>query len=141
MRTAKATAAKAKPEPRAQGQKRAASEAVDADAQDGRKPYTDGQLKSQCLNYFNRVSSGKVAKATEEQVQEATEAVQTMNKLPHEEKLEFAKAFFNAKQTKDFGFLKDYVEKVTAKKAETEQVVENYFTRTWQQCVNPSLLS
>ena len=137
----KATAAKAKPAPKAQGQKRAASEAVEADAQDGKKPYTDGQLKSQCKTYFKNVSEGKVAKATEEQVQEATQAVQTMNQLPDKEKLDFAKAFFSAKQTKDFGFLKDYVEKVTARKQEHEQVKENYFTRTWQQCVNPSLLS
>ena len=138
---AKATAAKAKPESKAQGQKRAASEDVAADAQDGKKPYTDGQIKSQCLNYFNRVKEGKVAKATEEQIQEATQAVQTMNKLPDKEKLDFAKAFFSAKQTKDFGFLKDYNEKVTAKKVEHEQVNENYYTRTWQQCVNSGLLT
>ena len=126
----KATAAKAKPEPRDQGQKRAASEAVDADTQKGGKQYTDGQLKSQCKNYFKSVSEGKVAKATEEQVKEATQAVQTMNQLPDEEKVNFAKAFFSAKQTKDFGFLKDYVEKVTAKKVEKEVVLENYFART-----------
>ena len=143
---ARATAAKAKLESKAQGQKRAASEAADTDFQVAsytrKKPsYTDGQIKSQCLNYFTRVSNGNVAKATEDQVREATQAVQTMNTLPDKEKMDFAKAFFNAKQTKDFGFLKDYQEKVTAKKIEKEQVNENYYTRTWQQSVDPSLLT
>ena len=137
----KATAAKAVPktptksrggtEPTvAQSAKRQAE--ADLATPDAKKPYTDGQLKSQCLNYFTRVQNGQVAKATDEQKAEARDAVATMQKLGDKDKVDFAKAFFSAKQTKDFGFLKDYNQKIGAKRLDGEKVLENYFTRTYQ---------
>ena len=70
------------------------------------------------------MQNGQVAKATDEQKAEAREAVVTMQKLGDKDKVDFAEAFFSAKATKEFGFLKDYSQKISAEKLDGEKIVE-----------------
>ncbi len=124
-----AKAALAKAQAEGPTKKRAGPEEVEG--QLAQKPrYSDGQLRSQCTEFFSRVATGKVAKATTVQVAEAHEALETMASLDERDKTEFAKAFYSNKGTKDFGFVKDYTQKVTAVKKVSQDLEENYFTRT-----------
>ena len=91
--------------------------------------YSDGQLKSQCKNFFTRMAAGEVKKASDEQVQEAKAGLNTFNELEEQDKAQFAKAFYSNKGTKTFGFIKDYSEKIKASKTVTQNMEENYMTR------------
>ena len=90
---------------------------------------TPAQMKSRCVCYFNRVADGKVQKATPEEIAQAKEALSTMAGLPRSDQDSFAKSFFCSRHTKNFGFVKDYTEKVQASKQVTQAINENYLTR------------
>ena len=92
--------------------------------------YNPGQLNSQCRNYFQRIATGKAKRADEAEVTQAKEAVDTFDNLGDDDKKSFAKAFFSNKGNKTFGFIKEYTEKVSAKKTVSEGFKENYYTRT-----------
>ena len=124
---AKPSAATSKAEP--SGSKRAATTERPA-ANTKKTKYKDGELKSQCYQYFRRLASGQAKKANEEEVQQASQAMATYDQLQESDKVQFAKAFYSSKGTKSFGFIKDYSEKVMASKTVVESFEENYFTRT-----------
>ncbi len=110
----------------------AATEGEQPEAQPQRKlaRYTGPELRSQCTHYFSRIVEGKVEKATSEEIEQAKLALATMKKLDETGKLDFAKAFYSNKCSKNFGFVKDYSERVIASKTVTEKIEENYMTRT-----------
>ena len=87
------------------------------------------QVKSRCVVYFHRVADGKVKKATPQDIAQAKEALQTMAGLPKCDQDSFAKSFFSSKSNKNFGFIKDYTEKVQASKQVKQSINENHFTR------------
>ena len=93
------------------------------------KQLTPGQLKSQCVCYFNRVANGQVKKATAEEVGQAKEALDTYGGLPKCDQVAFAKSFFSAKNGKNFGFIKDYTERVQACKQVQQSINEKHLTR------------
>ena len=93
------------------------------------KQLTPGAMKSQCVGYFNRVANGQAKRATAEEIAQAKEALQTMAGLPKCDQDSFAKCFFDNKRSKNFGFIKDYTEKVQAAKQVTQAINENYLTR------------
>ena len=98
--------------------------------QDGTpKTYTDAELKSQTLQYFKTVATKKKATAAEKE--EAATAVSTFEQLGFQEKAEFARSFHSNKNSKNFGFVKEYSERLTATKSTTEACQENYFTRIY----------
>lgn len=124
----KPAAAKTQPKKEAaSGGKRAAAVAPAGD-----KGYQDGALKSQCLGYFKKVANGLACKATAEEVSLAKEAVETYTELTDEDKTLFAKTFYDNKATKSFGFVRDFQQKRTAHKMVSENIHENYMTRTFQ---------
>ena len=90
--------------------------------------YSDAEMRSQCTAYFKTVASG-ARKASQAQIDEAKKATEVYRELGPEDKTLFAKAFFTNKGTKTFGFIRDYTEKITAKKSVREHIAENYFTR------------
>ena len=90
---------------------------------------TPAQQKSRCVCYFNRVATGQVKKATPEDIAQAKEALQTLAGLPKCDQDSFAKSFFSSKSNKNFGFIKDYTEKVQASKQVKQAINENHFTR------------
>ena len=92
--------------------------------------YKAGELKSQVTAYFRRVAKGGATKATETEKEEAQTALNTYSLLDEEDKIGFAKAFYNSKSSKSFGFIRDYTEKVSAVKKVNEKLNENYMTRT-----------
>ena len=96
---------------------------------DAQKAYGDSQIKSQAQNYFKRLADGKVKKATEEEVKEAETALATFQKLPEADKVAFGQAFFKGKEHKDFGFLKELTDKMTATKVVNRATKENMMTR------------
>ena len=93
------------------------------------KELSPGELKSQCVSYFKRVATGLAKKATPEQVAEATEALETYGGLPKCDQLAFANSFFSNKNGKNFGFIKDYTEKVQATKQVEQSMNEKHCTR------------
>ena len=88
-----------------------------------------GELKSRCVNYFTRVATGLAKKATPEQVAEAKEALETYGGLPKCDQLAFANSFFSNKNGKNFGFIKDYTERVQACKQVQQSINEKHLTR------------
>ena len=98
--------------------------------QDGNpKEYSDAELKSQAMQYFRSVATKKKATAAEKE--EAGVALATFPLLGNSEKTEFARSFFNNKNTKNFGFVKEYTERLTATKSTSQTCQENYYTRIY----------
>ena len=98
--------------------------------QDGNpKGYTDAELKSQTLQYFRNVAKQK--KASQAEKDEAEVALHTFAHIGVQEKVEFARSFFNNKGNKNFGFVKEYTERLTNTKSTTETCQENYYTRIY----------
>ena len=101
----------------------------DTNKRPAEKELSPGEVKSQCVSYFKRVATGQVKKATAEDVAQAKEALDTYGGLPKCDQVAFAKSFFSAKNGKNFGFIKDYTEKVQASKQVKQSINENHFTR------------
>ena len=128
-----ATAAKAGAKPASS--KRKAADAEPAEETENLKiaKASDSVCKSQRRHYFNRLASGQAKRANGSEVEQAQEAVRTYDALEELDKVKFAKAFYNNKGAKTFGFIKDYSEKISAHKKLTQAMEENYFTRTtWE---------
>ena len=68
--------------------------------------------------------------ATPEQKAEASQALKTLNALDDGDKAEFAKKFTDTKKTKQFGWMREYREKITFEKDVIEGCKENYMTRS-----------
>ena len=77
-----------------------------------------------------RLAGGKVAKATEQQVQDAKQGLEVYKTLSKDDRLEFAKKVEQSKTNKDFSWTRTFVETLRAQKRVSEGVVENYYTRT-----------
>ena len=93
------------------------------------KVYNEAELKSQALQYFKSVAKQK--KATPAEKETAATAVSTFEQISFNEKAEFAKSFYNNKNTKNFGFVKEFAERLTVTKTTSQACQENYFTRIY----------
>ncbi len=108
-----------------------AAKRVDEDEQEGREQeYSSAELRSQCNNYFRSVASGQYKASTQEEIAQAKVAEKTFAALDTADRTAFAKTFYSNKGSKNFGFVRDYQEKVSFAKSVTEQIGENYYTRT-----------
>ncbi len=96
----------------------------------GECAYSGAELRSQCANYFRKVASRQYKGSTADEIEEAKVAEQTFAALEMDDKTAFARTFYGNKGTKNFGFVRDYQEKVSATKEVTEEIGENYYTRT-----------
>ena len=121
--SSKASASGSKPQPKSQPSP--APEQGPA-----KKAKTSGQNINDCQTFFNRVASGKMVTATPAQKAEASQALKTLTALDDGDKAEFAKKFIDTKKTKQFGWMREYREKVTFEKDVTEGFRENYMTRS-----------
>ena len=88
-----------------------------------------GAMKSQCVGYFRRIATGKAVNATPQQIAEAKEALDVYGGLPKCDQVAFATSFFSNKNGKNFGFIKEYSEKVQSAKKVKQAMNENHFTR------------
>ena len=91
--------------------------------------YGSAEKKSQATNYWKRVASGKVKKATPEDVADANTALKLLKDLPDEEKLDFVNAFMVGKQDGNFAFVKDFEESFNASKEVKKTIQSNRMTR------------
>ena len=88
-----------------------------------------GAMKSQCVGYFTRIAAGKAKKATPEEIAQAKDALDVYGGLPKVDQVAFATSFFSNKNGKNFGFIKEYSEKVQSSKKVKQAMNENHFTR------------
>jgi len=122
--SSKASAPGSKPQPKAQPPSPAPQQGP------AKKAKTDKQSINECQTYFNRVSSGQMVLATDNQKAEATVALKTLTALDDGDKAEFAKKFIDTKKTKQFGWIREYREKITFEKDVVEGFKQNYMTRS-----------
>ena len=78
---------------------------------------------------FQRIATGKAVKATAEEIAQAKEALDVYGGLPKCDQVAFATSFFSNKNGKNFGFIKEYSEKVQSSKKVKQAMNENHFTR------------
>ena len=102
------------PDAPASSLKRTAAEAVD---------------ENRMMTYFKRIKSGAAKRASEGEVQQATQALDVFKDLQPTQRGAFVKLFLDSKASKDFGFVKEYAEKVIASQEHKETITENYLTR------------
>ena len=102
------------PDAPASSLKRTAAEAVD---------------ENRMMTHFKRIKSGAAKRASEGEVQQATQALDVFKDLQPTQRGAFVKLFLDSKASKDFGFVKEYAEKVIASQEHKETITENYLTR------------
>ena len=83
------------PDAPASSLKRTAAEAVD---------------ENRMMTYFKRIKSGAAKRASEGEVQQATQALDVFKDLQPTQRGAFVKLFLDSKASKDFGFVKEYAE-------------------------------
>jgi hypothetical protein len=102
------------PDAPASSLKRTAAEAVD---------------ENRMMTYFKRIKSGAAKKASEGEVQQATQALDVFKDLQPTQRGAFVKLFLDSKASKDFGFVKEYAEELVTSQEHKETITENYLTR------------
>jgi hypothetical protein len=102
------------PDAPASSLKRTAAEAVD---------------ENRMMTYFKRIKSGAAKKASEGEVQQATQALDVFKDLQPTQRGAFVKLFLDSKASKDFGFVKEYAEELITSQEHKETITENYLTR------------
>ena len=102
------------PDAPASSLKRTAAEAVD---------------ENRMMTYFKRIKSGAAKKASEGEVQQATQALDVFKDLQPSQRGAFVKLFLDSKASKDFGFVKEYAEELITSQEHKETITENYLTR------------
>jgi len=102
------------PDAPASSLKRTAAEAVD---------------ENRMMTYFKRIKSGAAKRASEGEVQQATQALDVFKDLQPTQRGAFVKLFLDSKASKDFGFVKEYAEELITSQEHKETITENYLTR------------
>ena len=87
------------------------------------------RAQNDMLTFFGRVQTGQFKKSSDAQKQEAKEALSVYTELGTAEREQFVQSFQNNKHTKTFGFIKEFREKLTARKLTEESLTEKYMTR------------
>ena len=102
---------------------------------DGRKPKKARTQDQKQLNdtqtYFKRVSQGDKQTATAAERSQATEALATLTALDDGDKADFAKKFVDTKKSKNFGWMREYHEKISFQKEVLDHMRESYLTRSF----------
>ena len=85
--------------------------------------------RNEMMTYFKRIKTGAAKRASEGEKQQATQALDVFKDLQPSQRGAFVKLFLDSKASKDFGFVKEYAEKVIASQEHKETITENYLTR------------
>ena len=101
----------------------------DAPASSLKRPAAEAVEENRMMTYFKRIKSGAAKRASEGEVQQATQALDVFKDLQPSQRGAFVKLFLDSKASKDFGFVKEYAEKVVASQEHKETITENYLTR------------
>ena len=91
--------------------------------------YSSAEKKSHATQYWKRVASGKVKKATKDDVEEANIALKLLQDLPDEQKLDFVSCFTQGRHDGNFAFIKDFEQSFNASKEVKKTVKESRMTR------------
>ena len=119
-------AAPATPEPNTKAARKSKAAATAAALTDKETKLAHNNMRT----YLTRVGSGQLTRANEEQRADATKALEHYDGLAKDKKDAFIKIFLDNKKTKDFGFIKQYMEEMTASTRFQETVTEKFMTRT-----------
>ena len=101
----------------------------DAPASSLKRPAAEAVEENRMMTYFKRIKSGAAKRASEGEVQQATQALDVFKDLQPSQRGAFVKLFLDSKASKDFGFVKEYAERVVASQEHKETITENYLTR------------
>ena len=101
----------------------------DAPASSLKRRSAEAVDENRMMTYFKRIKSGAAKKASEGEVQQATQALDVFKDLQPSQRGAFVKLFLDSKASKDFGFVKEYAEELITSQEHKETITENYLTR------------
>ena len=82
-----------------------------------------------CKTFFTRMAKGFYKKASAQEKKDAQDALDTYQELEDDEKKDFVQAFKTNKGSKNFGWVKDFSDRLASRKTTKEEVLEKYMTR------------
>ena len=103
-----------------------------AKAQSKRPLSAEQRTVNDAQQFFKRFAGGKVKKASDEQVEQCKAGLEMFKGLTKSEKLEFAKKVEETKNSKSFGWVRDFRQSLAVSRSEVQQSTENYYTRTFE---------
>jgi uncharacterized glyoxalase superfamily metalloenzyme YdcJ len=101
----------------------------DAPASSLKRTSAEAVEENRMMTYFKRIKTGAAKRASEGEVQQATQALDVFKDLQPTQRGAFVKLFLDSKASKDFGFVKEYAEELITSQEHKETITENYLTR------------